>query len=273
MTASTISSFNYASVHLAPSEQIGIHQQDTWELSYVITGSGMRLIGDTTEAFNCGEVVLIPPEIPHCWFFDNDVTDHRGRIANITITFTKEFLENCQILFPELQPRIQVLQQRKNAVKFEKSKAESIIQLLESMRNLSVPERAAPFIAILLSISDSEHERIVGRFEKVDKEQKRLTQIQTYVVCNAKRDITIDDMAKYMGMNRSSFCIFFKKATGKTFISYLNDYRVEQACQLIANKDLSISDICYQVGFNNVPYFNRVFKSIKGVSPKNYKPQ
>lgn len=101
-------SFTFNNVSLTPSEQIGLHRQPLWELSYIVTGSGMRLIGDMTEPFQCGEVVMIPPEIPHCWIliiiFD---TDANGQISNITITFANEFLDNCSSVFPELRRYIE----------------------------------------------------------------------------------------------------------------------------------------------------------------------
>ena len=97
-----------------------------------------------------------------------------------------------------------------------------------------------------------------------------LNRIQVYVVCNAKRNITLDDIARHVGMNRTSFCLFFKKATGKTFVIYLNEYRIEFACRLLKLRKKSIAEICYQAGFNNVPYFNRIFKKATGVSPSEY---
>lgn len=91
------------------------------------------------------------------------------------------------------------------------------------------------------------------------------------MVCNARREISLDDVARHVGMNRASFCVFFKKATGKTFVNYLNEYRIELACKLLEEKKMAVSEICYQAGFNNVPYFNRVFKKLKGVAPTEYK--
>ena len=71
-------------------------------------------------------------------------------------------------------------------------------------------------------------------------------------------------------MNRSSFCIFFKKVTGKTFITYLNEYRIELVCQKLKQQKMNISEACFQSGFNNITYFNRVFKQMKGISPSEY---
>ena len=139
-------SFTFENVHLAPDEQIGLHQQSTWELSYVIVGSGMRLIGDMTEPFLGGEVVMIPPEIPHCWYFEGDDTDAQGRIANITVTFDNDFLDRCSGTFPELCGHIDKLKKKYDAVKFDKGKSEAIIVLLEEMCNQSEAERVASMI-------------------------------------------------------------------------------------------------------------------------------
>ena len=78
-------------------------------------------------------------------------------------------------------------------------------------------------------------------------------------------------VARHIGMNRTSFCIFFKRTTGQTFVTYLNEHRIRLACQLLRQKKMSVSEICYAVGFNDVPYFNRVFKRCNGVTPRKYK--
>ncbi|MFR5758373.1 MAG: AraC family transcriptional regulator [Bacteroides cellulosilyticus] len=222
-----------------------------------------------TEPFLAGEVVMIPPEIPHCWYFEGDDTDAQGRIANITVTFDNDFLIGVPVLFRNCADYIDKLKKKHDAVKFDKGKSEVIIDLLEKMCNQSEAERVASMIKLILIMADSGSEHVVGKYQRIDKETKRMSQIQTYVICNAKRDITLDDVARYVGMNRASFCIFFKKATGKTFVTYLNEYRIGLACQLLKQKRMTVSEICYNVGFNNVPYFNRTFKRHKGVSPVN----
>ena len=264
------SSFTFDDVCLAPNEQIGLHEQSTWELSYIIVGSGMRLIGDRTEPFESGEVVIVAPDIPHCWYFGSDETDAQGCIANITITFGREFLDNCCVAFPELLECMEKLRRKRDAVKFEKEKSAAIVSILEEMRNLRIAERVPLMIKLLFILAEGEEENIVGRYQKIDREKERMNRIQVYIACNAKRDITLDDVACHVGMNRTSFCIFFKKATGKTFVTYLNEYRIELACRLLKQRKASVAEICYQVGFNNVPYFNRVFKKMKGVSPGGY---
>lgn len=264
-------SYTFDCVHLAPDEQIGSHQHSTWELSYVITGAGMRTIGDMTEPFSSGEVVLVPPGISHCWYFDNKVTDTEGKIENITLLLDNTFLNNCAALGSELSEYADRFKKNTSAVKFTKEKSGAIIGILKKMCGENAAERIASIIKLIILIGESGGMKVVGKSQKTDKEKERMKQIQTYVVCNAKRNITLDDVARHIGMNRTSFCIFFKRTTGQTFVTYLNEHRIRLACQLLRQKKMSVSEICYAVGFNDVPYFNRVFKRCNGVTPRKYK--
>ena len=272
MNSENKQSYVFHSVQLAPKEQIGMHQDDTWELSWVITGAGMRMIGDTTERFASGEVVFIPPEIPHCWYFDNEVTNKKGKIANVSLFWGNNLLKNCSDCFPELHAYCQKINELTNAIKFSGEKSDRIISILKKMCKESEAERIASIIKLIIIIADSdEHQCVVGEYKKIDKEQKRLNQIQIFVICNFKRNITLSDIARHVAMNRASFCIFFKKATGKTFINYLNEYRIDRACQLLKDSKNNIADICYETGFSDIPYFNRIFKRLKKVSPTAYR--
>ena len=81
-------SFKFLFVHLKPEEQIGLHAHKDWELSYVASGAGMRLIGEYSESCRPGALVLIPPNVPHCWSFDKNETDSFGKITTITLCFS-----------------------------------------------------------------------------------------------------------------------------------------------------------------------------------------
>lgn len=267
------SSFTFNDVYLAPNEQIGLHQQPTWELSYIINGSGTRLIGDITEPFFSEEVIMIPPEIPHCWYFNSQVTDSQGKINNITITFSTELIDGLCLLFPDTATQLKKLKEKQDAIKFDKKVSFEIIKIIKKMRVQSSIHHIVPIIELLLLISENNNEQVISTYQKTNKTTNRMNQIQTYIVCNAKKTITLDEIAKHIGMNRTSFCIFFKKTTGKSFITYLNEYRVEQACLLLKDRDKNISEICYSVGFQNTPYFNRIFKKIKGVTPQMYREE
>ena len=200
-------------VRLKPSEQIGIHQQPTWELSLVIEGEGIRTIAGVSEPFKSGEVVLVPPDTPHCWQF----TDNGQKIENITVIFAPELIHTVAATFPELQTHFGGLAESIKAVVFT---GRTRLRLSEGL--------------------------------------KQMTSL-------------IDDLAQHVGMNRSALCIFFKHHTGKTIITYLNEHRLSVACHLLRLTSLTVQQVCYESGFNDVPHFCRTFKKMEGLTPKEYR--
>lgn len=262
--------FTFDFVNLFPHEQIGLHSAPSWELSYVITGRGTRIIGDSQEPFAEGEVILIPPLIPHCWTFDPEATDSLGRISNISISFLNSFLDSCAS-FPSLIPHIDRFRSLSSAIRFDSATSLRIISILRRMVDESIHQRLVSLISLIVIIADSSNNLIVGQPIPDNREDRRIAQVKVFVSCNYARPISIDTISRHVGMNRASFCSFFKRHTGITFTSYLNSVRIDRACHLLESGSCSISEVAYSSGFNSLPYFIRVFKLIKGTSPHRYK--
>lgn len=265
------SSFSFDHVHIPQDNQISLHQQDSWELSHVITGRGVRVIGNTIEPFMEGEVILIPPNIPHCWSFDEKIHDKDGKIENITITFTEKFLENSSSFFIELSDIICTIQKNQNAISFV---GESLLRLQQTMTAMVLEtniERLASLIRILNLIASPDITNVVGHPTIEDKKTKKIQSVYLYVMNNYQNEITLDDIARFAGMEKSSFCVFFKKMTNKSFFTFLTEYRVGSSCQMLLKTTKTISEICISSGFQDVPYYNRVFKRIKNMTPTEYR--
>ncbi|MBR4977641.1 MAG: helix-turn-helix domain-containing protein [Bacteroidales bacterium] len=261
----------YDHVRIAPEKQMGRHSHDdSWELSYVITGKGNRTVGDTEEPFSEGDMVLIPPEIPHVWNFDPEVTDRGGMIENMTIIIRKDFLEKVAEALPGFATHIMKFQQIEGAISLTGEKADEIISLLKSMRSGQKDEQEISVLKIIRRVADDEEGRIIGRYAKPDLTAQRLSKISIYTVCNFARNITLDEVASYSGMNRSAFCTFFRKHMGKTYFNYLNEMRIEEAARLLKGGRMSVSDICFACGFNDISYFSRTFRRLKGCPPSAY---
>ncbi len=264
-------SFNYDYVRLSPSEQIGMHEGDSWELSYVIKGSGTRIIGTTSMPFTDGDLVMIPPHIPHCWYFSSDATDENGKISNITINFSDLVLEKTASAYPELTELLAKIKGISSAQAISGGQASDLIRIMKDMRLQSAAQRVSNFINILILLGELHDSQNVGSRQKLSKEEMRLNQVRIYVICNMERQISLDDVVRHVGMSRSAFCSFFKKTAGKSFISYLNDARLEKAKTLLMTTTLSVSEISARVGFSDVPYFHRVFHRKYGTSPQGFR--
>ena len=264
-------SFNFDWVHVACNEQITVHQQNTWELSYIITGSGRRMIGDRIEMFSAGEAILIPPNIPHCWTFDEKFTDSEGKIENITIEFSNSFLEKCKNTLPELSEAVLILQNTANAIAFSGETLHKIQQLLISMVNQNRLERLASFILLFALISQHKDTRNVGNHIVSENDNNTLKRVELYVMNHFPHEIRLEDIARFAGFGKSGFCVFFRKMKGKTFFAFLTEFRINSACQMLQTTDLSISEICFLCGFRDLPYFNRTFKKIKRMTPTEFR--
>jgi len=263
--------FSFDHVHIPFDKQVPMHQQETWELTYIISGSGIRVIGDVVENFYEGEVILIPPDIPHCWSFDKNVYDKDGKIEHICVFLKNEFLDNLKNLFSELNKTISDITNNQNALSFLGKTQTKIQELMKKMCSQNTIERLSTLILILDQISSSHSVNIVGNRTSERKNEKKLHEIYMFILSNFHRTIDLNEAAKLVGMPKSTFCLFFKKMTGKSFMTYLTDFRIESSCQMLLKTKMSVSEICVASGFNDVPYYNRIFKKIKNQTPTEYR--
>lgn len=99
---------------------------------------------------------------------------------------------------------------------------------------------------------------------------QQLKTVLTLLEENFSEPLTLEDLSKSVGMTPKYFCRFFHQMTNKTPIEYLNYYRVDVACELLLTKDVCITDVALDCGFNDVSYFIKTFKKYKGITPKQY---
>ena len=99
----------------------------------------------------------------------------------------------------------------------------------------------------------------------------RIDRIFEYMLKNYTEEILLSEIAKNTNMSVSAFCKYYKKRTGKTFTQTLNEVRIGHACKLFIEKGLTVSEVCYQSGFNNLSYFHRNFKKITQYPPLEYR--
>ncbi|MCD8194056.1 MAG: AraC family transcriptional regulator [Tannerellaceae bacterium] len=264
-------SFLFDHVRIHWNEQVEFHRQQTWELSYVIKGSGIRVVGNKAEPFQPGEVILIPPHVPHCWSFDEFGTGKDGKIENISVMIPDTLLVTCGSHFPELGEAVSAVRSYGHAVSFSGSTLKQLQAVLRGMVKEPAIERFASLVRLLGILSSAATTHMVGQLVVEDNKAQRLQQVYMYLVNHYQDNITLTDVARLVGLDRSSFCIFFKKMTGKSFVTFLTEYRIESSCQLLLHTKLTVAEICIATGFRDIPYYNRVFKKLKGETPSEFR--
>jgi AraC-like DNA-binding protein len=241
----------------------------------VISGNGRRVTDDFIEPFREGEIVIVPPDIPHGWVYDKSLCAPDGMKENAYWQFSRDYFDKLLQFSPEFHVMVDFYRNLNRCIEVTNDTGRHIRKLLLNFPNLTEPEGSLALLETLYTVNHSGDYRFIGEKEfqgmKIHKNQKRLQAIYKYVVENYHRKITLDEIASVAAMNKTAFCVFFKKARNQPFASYLIDFRLQMACAMLSRTDKKISDIAFAVGFGDTPYFNRVFKEKYGMSPSRFR--
>ena len=266
-------SFFFIDQRVEPSLEAKLHQHDAWELYYVIHGHGIRMAGDTLQHFEAGDVVLIPPSMLHRWEYAADSVDNDGCVRYLMVAFSNSLVDRCIEVFPELRNRLFGVSFPSDALKFGTASSRIIRKSLEEINGMDELGRLCRMLRLLPVIFTSSDHIFAGKPIRIEKDVRRMQQISAYVMKHYVHSISLDDIAAEVGMNRSAFCTYFKRCKGMTFSQFVTQYRLNTACELLKHSQKSISEICYIVGFNDLPHFNRVFRKNIGMSTSQYRKQ
>ena len=247
---------------------------DIWEVCHIVSGTGLLSNKEIQMKVRSGDLFLIPPNVSANFHFEESITDNEeNKFSRTRVIFHDNILDKFVTILPKLKEQIGQLRKQDTIIRCESENSDLITRVIWKMKDLQDEERASALLKLVLllakEIGKNEHDLST----KNQKAQKNLELVNLYIMHNASRKIKLEDVSKQVNMNRFTFCTFFRKNTGKTFFSYLEEYRIRLACQMLEEDESSISDICYKAGFNDVPHFNRTFKRIMGISPKEYRKQ
>lgn len=247
------------------------------ELVYNFKSTGTRFIGDSITHFEEGEIILMGYNLPHVWLNDPQYFENREDLAaeGINVHFEKDILGNSFFLVEELKEIGQLIERASRGIVFLGESKKTVPPLLFDMFEVKDSfERLLLLLRVLKILAaepDYQYIASVGYPEKFDAKDTRMTKVVNYILHNFQNSITLDEVAEIAQMNKSAFCRYFKKATHKHFIEYLNEMRISYACKLLLEQNTkSITDICFASGYNNLSNFNQQFKKIKKTSPSDF---
>jgi len=236
-----------------------LHFHPEYELNFIHKGSGIRrVIGDHIGEITDYELVLVGPNLPHCWEIHN--CSNEG-IHEITIHIQKDLLDETLLSRSVFKPVKDMLKRSLNGISFSEETIKNVMPRLIKLPKKTGINYFLEFISILHSN--------LNNYENSDKIKK----VHEFVQDNFQRKISLGEISSLVNMTSVSFNRFIKKRTGKTFISYVNGMRISYASKLLIETDLSVGEIAYKCGFNNLANFNRMFKKIKNNTPSEFKTE
>lgn len=243
------------------------------ELVYVNKGQGKRHIGNHLSYFNNSQLILLGSNLPHYGFTDRFTTNG----AETIVQFKPDFLGNDFFNLPEMNGILTLLERAKKGLLFKIETKKKVGPKIEKLLNLDDFNKIVNLIEILNDLALSEDYTLLNAdgfaFETQPQDSAKIDIIFKHINKNFQNQITLDEIADKVSMTSPAFCRYFKKATGKTFTKLVNEYRVVHATKLLSESKSSITDICFECGFNNFSHFNKLFKEITGKSASKYRSE
>ena len=245
------------------------HYHPEIEITCVRNGRGSRHVGNHWGMYHHGELALIGANLPHSGFGLNASDPHEEIVVQV-----KEEMIFSGVKRPEMAIISQLFERAKYGLVFHGKTKKIITQKLVELTDCSPFDKFIGLMNIFQELALSgEYLQLNNEFTSsaiLDKRKLRLQKIFTYVEQHFDKEVLIADAARLVGLSIPSFCNFFKKATKSTFTDFVNHYRIQKAC-LLLHEDKTIAETCFATGFNNVTYFNKVFKGIVNKTPSEFR--
>lgn len=255
-----------------------LHQHPQLQLTVILEGKGQFLSGDYVGRFQAGDVFFLGENAPHVFRSDPEFFEKDTELASAgnTIFFDFQALEKALGELDELQSLRRFGEFQGLCFQIQGKTAGQIKVIFEQFGSSQGLQRFQLAFQ-LLALVDQAGEDLV-RLNKSglirglsEKDGSRMDRVMQFVLENRFQAISLEDVAEKANLSKEAFCRFFKLRTRKTFTQYLQQLRINEAQKLLQETGLGISEIAYKVGFENLSYFNRSFKSITGKTPREFK--
>lgn len=250
------------------------HYHPECEITYVNRGSGVLFIGDQVLNYKQDTLIMIGPNLPHEWRSDSkENPDFHSQ--TFAVHFNKNFPGADFYKIPEAAAVNQLFEQSVRGIQVNDGHIKQIVkEKLVQLLNTRGLERISLLFSIFDHIVSCDNLELLSSLvfvNSIDEGQNhRMNQIYKYVMSHFKDQISVEEIAEEVHMTTTSFCRFFKQRTNKSFIQYVNDIRIGYACKLLLEGDYNISQIAYESGFENLSNFNKQFKKIKNLTPRQF---
>jgi len=250
-----------------------LHSHDEYELNFITHAQGAkRIVGYHMGEIDDPELVLVGGNLPHAWFTHHCASQN---IHEITIQFHKDLFDEKFLGRNQLGSIKSLLQRSVQGILFSNETINQVVPRLESLTRRKGFDSVLELMSILQELSVSPDMQILSQASPVeirpDMKSRRLEKVFDFMRNNYDKNLSLNDVAEVVNMPEVSFSRFFKKRTGRTFIESLNDIRLGHATRMLIITTHTVAEVSYKCGFNNLSYFNRIFKRKNGCTPSAFR--
>jgi len=254
-----------------------LHRHPEIQITWIIKGEGTLITGNYMQRFAPGNIFVTGANQPH--LFKSDpvylTTNSKKQVHTFNIFFNPAGFIASLLSLPEMRGIKKLVTASAYGMQAPAKIRKIMTDQLLKIKSATRGRRLAAFIELLQMMADEKKWKYFSteafEYAITDTEGLRINDVYQYSMANYTKNISLQQVADLVHLTPPSFCRYFKKHTSKTYIHFLNEIRINEACKKFMEKDFtSISSVAYQCGFNNVVNFNRVFKSITKKSPGEF---
>lgn len=246
------------------------------ELVLVLQSRGYRIVGDSIQTLQRGDLVLLGPNLPHAYQHKDHLSDQPSTAHCVLVQFEERFWSSLLEL-PIMAPVRRLLERSSVGLQFKGRPRTRVATMLLEMLNLRGLPRIGLFLQMLDALAHSRTCRSIASSGFATSlpawEQERVDRIYQFIDQNYHRSIRLSEVAKLAHMSEGAFSRFFHSHIGKTFPAFVNDLRIGRACRLLAETDLPVTEIALACGYRNLSNFNRQFLQAKQLTPSAFRRQ
>lgn len=254
-----------------------LHYHEEYELIYITSGSGKEFIGDAVSEYKPGYMAFIGSNIPHLHLCNSVINHSEEKSVCEILQFPSSIFPSNIDEIKEYSIIYSLLKESSYGIKFHSAMTiKRVLKIMQGINQQRGIERIISLYRILDILGKSKHRELVSSLSFQSpiagySVNEPVSKVYAYLRNNFNQPVTLKSIADYVNQDPASLCRCFKQKTDKTIFEYLNEIRIEHACKLLLHSNLTNSQIAYEVGFNNISYFNKVFKSITHGTPSQYK--
>lgn len=246
------------------------HIHPEYEIVFVQKGNGKLTIGNFLSEYEDGVLLFLGPNIPHLPFGNNQFPDN----LEIVLQFDEGFFRQLKG-FPEFQEVIRLFERARSGLLFGKNMHKQIGEYIRRIPALPSSRQLPEILRLLVDLSESEDVTPMNvsgvELKKLREDYGRINKIYAYVADHYAGEVSAEKAAEILNLTKNSFSRFFKKVTGKRFLQFVNEYRINQAAQMITGGEQDLAKVMEASGFQDPSYFSRVFKTEKGDTPAAFR--
>lgn len=236
---------------------------------------GRFISGDHTGPLERGTLIMNGPNIPHALHTGLPDEEDWSRPSLAVIQFSEDSLGREFLERQEMRPIREFLHAARWGFEIVGDTRERAAEIILGMRDLGELERLFELFRLLRLFAESSERRVLASPAYApslrERDITRLDRVVRHLHAEMARLIRLETVARVAGLTPKSFCRFFRANTGKTLVEYVNAMRVGEACRLLVETGRPVTEIAFAVGFNNLSNFNRRFRELKGLSPREFR--